>query len=91
MSDIVKQPEESLKDGEEAPDCSEIADYDDLEKPISSVKRNSSVETCKQPVAKRKKMSNFEKGIALMCNTLNETSERELEKLDLCISSSEHI
>ena len=34
----------------------------------------------KQTSPKKKKMSNFEKGISLMCKTLNETSEKEFER-----------
>jgi hypothetical protein len=87
VSDIVEQPEQTSKYGEEAPNCSETDDQDNSEKPSSSIKEDTSIETCKQPMAKRKKMSHFEKGIALMCKTLNETSEKEMERLDSYIST----
>ena len=34
------------------------------------------------PPTKRKQLSNFEKGVSLICSTLNETSKREIERYD---------
>jgi hypothetical protein len=52
----------------------------DTEKPSTS--ESTQVESSRDlhSMPKRKKMSNFEKGIELMCKTLNESSEKEMER-----------
>ena len=50
---------------------------------VKTTKSNMPDNQTRQPPTKKKKLSNFEKGISLICSTLNETSKREMDRYDL--------
>lgn len=51
-------------------------------KDLKETSKDTENNPARLPPTKRKKLSNFEKGISLICSTLNETSKREMERYD---------
>ena len=78
IDDTDEQPEQNGKVDKTASNDG----ADDSTRPSCSTSSSSKPleSSTKPPMPKKKKMSNFEKGIALMCKSLNETSQNEVER-----------
>lgn len=58
----------------------EVQNKEDSKKPSDG--KDPKNNTTRLPPTKRKKLSNFEKGVSLICSTLNETSKRDMERYE---------
>jgi hypothetical protein len=76
--DCGKEPGEQAENEKDvdkaAPSCP------DTEKPSTSESTQVESSRALHSMPKRKKMSNFEKEIELMCKSLNESSQKEMER-----------
>ena len=81
IDDTDEQPEQNGKVDKTASNCLATG-ADDSTKPSCSTiaVANHLNQVQSLQCQKKKKMSNFEKGIALMCKSLNETSQNEMER-----------
>ena len=81
IDDTDKQPEQNGKVDKTASNCLATG-ADDSTRPSCNTSSSSKPleSSTKPPMPKKKKISNFEKGIALMCKSLNETSQNEMER-----------
>lgn len=77
-SEIVEPHDDNNKADDTIPN---FDDQEDSGEP-SNPERSTPAESTKLPMPRKKKLSNFEKGISLMCTTLNETSKREMERYE---------